>query len=50
MKNDQIPPFRRNRNSKGGGKLVSVKNSLIARGIKYLETNVSEIICIEFTV
>ena len=49
MENYQIPTFRRNRNSKSGGKLVSVRNSLIARRIKYLETKVSETICIEFT-
>ena len=49
MENYQIPTFRRNRNSKGARKLVSVRNSLIARRIKYLETKVSETISFEFT-
>ena len=37
MKNYQFPPFRRNRNSNGGGQLV-------------FETQVSGTICIELTI
>ena len=47
MENYQFPPFRRDRNSKGGGKLVFVKNSLVAKRVKDLETKGSETICIE---
>ena len=42
----QFPPFRRDRNSKGGGKLGFVKNGLTAKRVK--ETNLSGTICIEF--
>ena len=44
----QFPPFRRDRNSKGGGKLGFVKNGLTAKRVK--ETNLSGTICIEFTI
>ena len=50
MENYQFPPFRRDRNSKGGGKLVFLKNGLIAERVKDLETKVSETICIELTI
>ena len=50
MESYQFPPFRRDRNSKGGGKLVFVKNGLIAKRVKDLETIVSETICIELTI
>ena len=50
MENYQFSPFRRDRNSKGGGKLVFVKNGLIAKKVKDLETIVSETICIELTI
>ena len=50
MKNYQFPQFRRGRNSKAGGKLVFVKNGLIAKRVKDLETKVSETICIELTI
>ena len=42
MENYQFPPFRRDLNSKGFGKLISVKNGLIAKRVKDLETKVSE--------
>ena len=44
--NFQFPPFRRNRNSKGGGKLVYVKRGIIPKRLKILETKFSETICI----
>ena len=43
----QFPPFRRDRNSKGGGKLVYVKQGIIAKRLENLETKFSETICIE---
>ena len=50
MENYQFPTYRRDRNSKGGGKLVFVKNSLIATRVKDLETKVYETICIKLTI
>ena len=50
MENYQFPPFRRDRNSKGVGKVVFVKNSLIAKRVKDLETKVSKTTCIELTI
>ena len=46
LENLQFPPFRRDRNSKGGGKLVSVKQGMIAKRLEDLETKFSETICI----
>ena len=37
MENYQFPSFQRDQNSKGGGKLVFVKNGLIAKRVKDLE-------------
>ena len=50
MENYQFLPFRRDRNSKGGGELVFVKNGLTAKRVKDLETKVSETICLELTI
>ena len=46
MENYQFSPFWRD----GGGKLIFVKNGLIAKRVKDLETRVSETICIELTI
>ena len=46
----QFPPFRRNRNTKGDGKLVYVKQGIIAKRLENLETKFSQTICIELTV
>ena len=46
LENFHFPPFRRDRNSKGGGKLVSVKQRMIAKRLEDLETKLSETICI----
>ena len=46
----QFPPFRRDRNSKGGGKLVYVKQGIIAKRLEHLETEICETICIELTI
>ena len=50
LENFQFPPFRRDRNSKGGGKLVYVKQGIIAKRLENLETKFSETICIELTI
>ena len=47
LENFQFPPFCRDRNSKGGGKLVYVKQGIIAKKLENLETKFSETICIE---
>ena len=49
VENFQCPPFRRDRNSKGSGKLVYVKQGIIAKRLENLETKFSETICIELT-
>ena len=46
----RFPPFRKDRNSKGGGKVVFLKLRLIINRIQSLETTFSEIICIELTI
>ena len=48
--NYQFSPFRRYINSKRGGKLDFVKNSVIAKRVKDLETKVSGTVCIELTI
>ena len=50
MENYQFRPFRRDKNSKGVGKLIFLKNGLIDKRVKDLETKVSETICIELTI
>ena len=46
----QFPPFRRDRNKRGGGKMVFVRNSIIAKRLESLEEKESETICIEITI
>ena len=50
LENFQFPPFRRDRNSKGGGKLVYVKQEIITKRLENLETKFSETISIKLTV
>ena len=50
MENYQFLPFQRDRNSKGDGKLVFIKNGLIANRVKDLETKVSETIYTDFAI
>ena len=45
--NFQFPTFRKDRNSKGGGQLVYVKQGIIAKTLENLETNFSETIFTE---
>ena len=50
LENYEFLLFRRDRNPKDGGKPVFVKNGLIAKRVKDLETKVSETIRIELTI
>ena len=50
LENFHFPPFRRDRNSKGGGNLVYVKQWIIAKRLENLETKFSETICIKLTI
>ena len=40
-------PFCRDCNSKGGGELVHVKQGIVAKRLKNLETKICDTICIE---
>ena len=46
LENVQFPPFRRDRNSKGGGKLVYVKQGSLLK-LEILKNSFSKTICIE---
>ena len=46
----QFPPLRRDRNSKGGGKMVFIKEGFIAKQMKNFETINAETICLELTI
>ena len=46
----QFPPFRRDRNKHGGGKIVFVKDELIVNGLTEFETNISETICLKLII
>ena len=46
----QFPPFRRDRNKCGGGKVVYVREGFIAKRLANLEGNTTETICIEVTI
>ena len=45
-----FPPFRRDRNSKGGGKLVYLREDFIAKRILKFESKKAENFCIEITI
>ena len=47
LENLQFPPFRRDRKSKWGGKLICVKQGIIAKRLENLETKFSETVGIE---
>ena len=49
LKNFKFPAFRRDQNSKGGGKLVSIKQRIITKRLENLETKFSKNICVELT-
>ena len=46
----QFPPFRRDRNNYGGGKMVYIRDRIIAKRLENLEGKHSETICLELTV
>ena len=46
----QFPSFRRDRNSKGGGKLVYLREGFIEKRIPKLETEKAETTCTEITI
>ena len=50
IENYQFPPYRRDRNSKGGGKIVYVRQGLISKRLKSFESKNIETICIELTI
>ena len=49
MENYQFPPFRRDRNSHGGGKIVFIRKGLIVKRLISLESPIIESICLELT-
>ena len=46
----QFPPFRKDRNNYGGGKMVYIRDGIIAKRLENLEGKHSETICLELTV
>ena len=46
----QFPPFRRDRNKSGGGKIVFIRQSLITRRLPKFETKVFGTIYVELTI
>ena len=46
----QFPPFRRDRNKYGGGKIVYIRQGISTRRLPKFETQVSETICVELTI
>ena len=45
----EFPPFRKDRNKHGGGKIVYAGNGIIAKSIKQFEEGFGETICLECT-
>ena len=48
--NYQFPPFTRNRNKRGGGKMVFIRKELLAKRLEDFETKSTETICIELVI
>ena len=46
----QFPPFRKDRNSDGGGKIVYVREGLVTKRLTHFESPAIESICIELTI
>ena len=46
----QFPPFRRDRNKYGRGKIVYIRQGVITRRLPKIETKVSETKCVELTI
>ena len=47
IENYQFPPFRRDANKEGGGKMVFIRKELLDKRLKHFETKSTEITCIE---
>ena len=45
-----FPPYRRDRNQRGGGLMVFIKKDVITKRLIELESSLIEVICIELTV
>ena len=50
IENYQFPPLLKERNSKGGSKIVYLRQGLISKMLKILESKASETVCIELTI
>ena len=50
IENYHFPPFRKDRNSNCGGKMVFIRKELIAKQIKHFQINSTETICIELII
>ena len=50
LENYQFPPFRRDRNKKGGPKMVFIRKQLLAKRLEDFETKSAETICIEILI
>ena len=50
IENYQFPPFRRDGNKKGGGKMVFIRKELLAKRLEDFETKSTEIICMELVI
>ena len=46
----QYPPFRRDRDKNGGGKMIFIREGLIAKRLYAYEDSTSETICLEVTI
>ena len=47
IENYQFPPFSKDRNKRGGGKMVFIRKELLAKRLENFETKSTETICIE---
>ena len=50
IENYQLPPFRRDTNKKGGGKIVFIRKELLTKRLEDFETKSKETICIELLI
>ena len=47
---DIFPPYRRDRDNHGGGKMIFIREGLSTKRLENLGTKLSETICLELTV
>ena len=50
IENYQFPPFRRDGNNKGGGKMLFISKELLAKRLEDFEIKSTETICIELLI